>query len=170
MMFNFLRIQGTRVQRQFQELIRPVVDKAVRNAFERYEQKGVIANNPKSKDNFITKHHVIINTVLSTFTFLVTLVGVGISFEALQVQQQANKLQEELIRSQKELAQSNRELTDTLNKPDKPENSWVNYGMVRELVRNGWTMYLLEKFIFSGGKNSGRRRKREPLDRSNPEP
>jgi hypothetical protein len=38
--------QVIRVRREFQEVIRPVVDKAVENSFERYVQRGAVANNP----------------------------------------------------------------------------------------------------------------------------
>ena len=44
MMFSILRQsitrQVNRVKREFQEVIRPVVDRAVENAFERYRPKG----------------------------------------------------------------------------------------------------------------------------------
>ena len=45
-MFSVLRQsitrQVNRVRREFQEVIRPVVDRAVKNSFERYRQRGLL--------------------------------------------------------------------------------------------------------------------------------
>ena len=86
--------------------------------------KGAVANNPINSSNsnsynsftdFFARHHVIINVGLSTFSIFISVVGVKIGFDALQVQQEANILQEELIRSNREVAEVNRQLVDALN-------------------------------------------------------
>ena len=54
-MFSALRQsitrQVNRVRREFQEVIRPVVDRAVENSFERYRQRGAVGNNPINSSN-----------------------------------------------------------------------------------------------------------------------
>lgn len=171
--------QVNRIRREFQEVIRPVVDRAVENSFERYWQRGAVANNPINSSNsnsynsftdFFARHHVIINVGLSTFSIFISLVGIKIGFDALQVQQEANILQEELIRSNREVAESNRELAevnrqlaDALNQPNNSEeSSGSSYRVLRaigDLFQVSRTLFDLRRFFANrdGGRPSGRR-------------
>lgn len=164
--------QVIRVRREFQEVIRPVVDRAVENSFERYVQRGAVANNPinssnsnsyNSFTNFLARNHVIINVGLSTFSIFISLVGIKIGFDALQVQQEANILQEELIRSNREVAEVNRQLVDALNQPNNSEeSSGSSYGVLRaigDLFQVSRTLFDLRRFFANrdGGRPSGRR-------------
>ena len=176
MMFSVFRRSITRqvirVRREFQEVIRPVVNRAVENSFERYVQRGAVANNPinssnsnsyNSFTNFLARNHVIINVGLSTFSIFISLVGIKIGFDAFQVQQEANILQEELIRSNWEVAEVNRQLVDALNQHNNSEeSSGSSYGVLRaigDLFQVSRTLFDLRRFFANrdGGQASGRR-------------
>jgi len=123
--------QVNRVRREFQEVIRPVVDRAVENAFERYLQEGATRNNPINSsnpnlynrfNNFFERHQYITTAGINTFTLILGVLSAKFGFDALQLQQQSNELQEAIIRSNQELAESirefaevNRQLAEALN-------------------------------------------------------
>jgi len=177
--------QVNRVRREFQEVIRPVVDRAVENAFERYLQEGATRNNPINSsnpnlynrfNNFFERHQYITNAGIAAFTLILGGLTAKFGFDALQyqqaaynLQQQLNELQEAIIRSNQELAESirelaevNRQLAGALNQSNNSEESSGSYyrifRIIADLSQIGRTLFDFGRFFTNrGGHTSGSR-------------
>lgn len=170
--------QVNRIRREFQEVIRPVVDRAVENAFERYLQEGATRNNPINSsnpnlynrfNNFFERHQYITTAGINTFTLILGVLSAKFGFDALQLQQQSNELQEAIIRSNQELAESirelaevNRQLAEALNQSNNSEESSGSYyrifRIIADLSQIGRTLFDFGRFFTNrGGHTSGSR-------------
>lgn len=174
-MFNVLRQaikrQSNKFKKEFQEIIRPVVDDAVQNTFRRYQQGGAVGNNfPNSSNpnllnslnNLLGRHQYIINAGFSTLTLLVSLAGVSFAQDALQVQQEANRLAERVIESNNEVVESNREVVDALNRSINSRESSGSYfrifRAIGDLFHIGRSLFDLKRYLANrSGHPSGRR-------------
>lgn len=173
-MFNVFRRsiinQKNKFKKGFQDIIRPVIDDAVKSA---YQQRGAVRNNfPNSSNqntlqslnNLLGRNQYVVNAAFSTFTLLISFAGLHIALKAFQAQLDANMLTKELIESNKKLVESNKKMAEAIEQYNKERSISRYFDMFRglqglvELARIGFARF---GNINSGGRPSGTRNPEE---------
>lgn len=116
----------------------------------------------QSLNNYLGRHQYIVNAGLSTFTLLVSLVGLNIALKAYEAQQEANNLTKELIKSNEEVVKSNEKVVEALKQRSQEESTrrYIDYvARASDLVQIGRNLLGFARFGWRNrnGRPSGNR-------------